>query len=600
MRNDSKNCGLLKAGVVLVIVMFFAVPGLSSVNKLILENGLYSDFLITQSEFTELMNFNNIILLDVHEVDDNFSCCGEIEGSFVVTLNDLSCGSCIEGILCTYDYIVVYSGNSLLRTKAADLLRDDNYKVYELTEVSDLKTNPVIKTKAPVNDLFASVPLSNTTVEVGVYEREGRIKRLFGEAFSRGSSPVESVDLFIEDNAFLFGVSPEDLQFSHVQPIMYDQEMGNYKFTGVHFDQYCNDVPVFNGRLIFLVRNEVGFPLVLVSADVRDLKGFFFDLDVKHLNPLNSITSALNSAPNLINFAEPELVVWAGVDDITVDPALAYFFIADNDMPLNGSKPEKYLFVTDAETGDILYMENMILLVDVTGTVQGNATQGNVADFCEDVSPEALKWARVNIGGTITYTDANGNFILSNPGSSSVNVESRLRGQWFRVFNNMGADSVLSLMVDPPGPANFLHNQVNNNEQVRAEVNAYLHSNIVRDFILTYNPSYPGLTQNEFPVYVNRVDGYCPGNAWYDYSSINFCYSGGGYPNTAFSTIIHHEYGHHLVNMGGSGQGEYGEGMSDTIGMLITDDPGIGYGFLGNCNQPLRTGDNNMQYPCSG
>ena len=30
--------------------------------------------------------------------------------------------------------------------------------------------------------------------------------------------------------------------------------------------------------------------------------------------------------------------------------------------------------------------------------------------------------------------------------------------------------------------------------------------------------------------------------------------------------MVHHEYGHHLVNVGGSGQGQYGEGMSDVMG----------------------------------
>jgi hypothetical protein len=89
-------------------------------------------------------------------------------------------------------------------------------------------------------------------------------------------------------------------------------------------------------------------------------------------------------------------------------------------------------------------------------------------------------------------------------------------------------------------------------------------------------------------------------NAFYDYSSINFFTSGGGCPNTAYSTIVHHEYGHHLVYVGGSGQGQYGEGMGDVMGIMITDDPGLAYGFYGNCNDYMRTGDNTMQYPCSG
>jgi hypothetical protein len=142
-----------------------------------------------------------------------------------------------------------------------------------------------------------------------------------------------------------------------------------------------------------------------------------------------------------------------------------------------------------------------------------------------------------------------------------------------------------------------MHNNLNNNEYIRAEINGYFQANIVRDFTLKYNPDYPGLNETEFPVNVN-INSNC--NAYYDYESINFFRSGSGCSNTAFSTVIHHEYGHHLVQMAGSGQGQYGEGMGDVMGVLIFDDPGLAYGFYSNdCDTPLRTADNDLQYPCS-
>jgi len=61
--------------------------------------------------------------------------------------------------------------------------------------------------------------------------------------------------------------------------------------------------------------------------------------------------------------------------------------------------------------------------------------------------------------------------------------------------------------------------------------------------------------------------------------------------------VNHHEYGHHIVQMGGSGQAAYGEGMSDTIAALFAKDPGLGYGFtLNACTSPLRTALNTCQY----
>ncbi len=446
----------------------------------------------------------------------------------------------------------------------------------------------------------SSIQLANTTAQVGAYQHAGRIKRLYGEAFSQGVSPEESAENFLGSNAHLLGVGRTDLDDGHLQPIMYDRDAGTYKFTGVYYGQYKEGVPVFRSRLLLLVRNEEGYPLVLASADLRNLGGFEPQIQQRVLNPGEGINSALSVSPSLVNFTEPEMVIWAGVDDMAVEPTLAYSFIGDNGRPSDGSEQKKYLFVTRAETGAILYQEDLIIFEDVVGTVEGRATQGRAADFCEEELPEPMRWARVNIGSTVAYTDSKGHFVIPDQGSSEVIVESRLWGEWFRVYNEAGSDAVLPDTIIPPGPADFMHNDPNTDEFRRAEVNGYFQANVVRDFTLTYNPDYPGLQQNEFPVYVNETGGYCPGNAWYDGYSITFCQTGGGYPNTAWSSVIHHEYGHHLVAMAGSGQGQYGEGMGDVMGLLILDDAGTGWGFYGDCDVPLRNADNDLQYPCEG
>jgi len=133
-----------------------------------------------------------------------------------------------------------------------------------------------------------------------------------------------------------------------------------------------------------------------------------------------------------------------------------------------------------------------------------------------------------------------------------VTVQSFMNGRYFTVDNYAGAEETLSLSVTPPGPATFLHNAANTSEAIRAQVNAYVQANIVRDWVLTYDPAFPTIsTETGFPIYVNRTDLYCPGNAWSDGSSINFCASGSGYPNTAWRSVLHHEYGHHVVDRGG-------------------------------------------------
>ena len=69
----------------------------------------------------------------------------------------------------------------------------------------------------------------------------------------------------------------------------------------------------------------------------------------------------------------------------------------------------------------------------------------------------------------------------------------------------------------------------------------------------------------------------------------------------AFSVVVHHEYGHHLVAVAGSGQGAYGEGMGDVMGVLLTGDNHLARGFYSDdCNNGIRNADNNKQYPCNG
>jgi hypothetical protein len=370
---------------------------------------------------------------------------------------------------------------------------------------------------------------------------------------------------------------------------MYDRDTQTYKFTLVYYSQFKDGIPVFRADLRLLVRNQPGYPLVLASSGLRDLGDFTLMMDPAQIPDAVGHAEALVEIPGLTNFRERNVVIWAGLDDMQVEPALAAAFIGEN------ASPEKWLFIADAGTGKILYKENLIIEAEVTGNISGYATPGNSADFCVDEVPMPMPWATARIqGDTDYYADANGDYVIPDAGTSSVTVESPMYGQYFVVNDYLDSEEILTESVTPPGQVDFLHNAANDSEYVRAQVNAYVQANIVRNFVLTYVPNYPVIeSETGFPVWVNRTDKYCPGNAWYDYESINFCATGDVYPNTAFSVVVHHEYGHHIIYCGGSGQGQYGEGMADTIGLLITDDPILGYGFKGDCNAGLRSADNN-------
>jgi len=365
---------------------------------------------------------------------------------------------------------------------------------------------------------------------------------------------------------------------------MYDRDSGAYKFTLFYYIQQRAGIPVFRAELRLLVANRAGSPLVWAASTLRDLGNF-----QPPIPP--GFDPARQAATGLERFGPPEPVIWAGVGDLTAPPILAFQFIGEAGS-LRTRDYQKWLIVADALTGTVLYRENLILTEDVTGSVSGLATIGPKAEQCAEELPAPIAECEVSlVDGPTVYTDPLGNFVIPDVGGGPVTLEARLHGRRFDVYNWLTDDTVLTLTVVPPGPAALVFNEANE-EYTRAEVNAYVQANLVRSFVLSYQPQYPVIAgQVNFPVNVNRTDGFCPGNAWYDLNSLNFCAAGtaGGFnfPNTAYSGIVHHEYGHHLVQV-------------DSIAVLIADDPVGAYGFFGDCDSGLRTAANDYQYPCRG
>ncbi|MBM4114705.1 MAG: hypothetical protein FJ252_02370 [Phycisphaerae bacterium] len=437
----------------------------------------------------------------------------------------------------------------------------------------------------------------------------GNLTRVYGRAFSHGNSPVESAAAFVAQHASIWGADASQLlpigpwgEGAHMIPLMWDAFTDTYNFSLVGYTQAVHGVPVFRSSLRLLVRNEAGFPLVLVSSDLKDLGTFpetvkaFIALGAP-LDPSRYASKLQKRLAAAANDVPAELVIFAGEDDLKVAPRLGVKFIVDRGMP-GDSDYARLLYITDPATGEVMFEENQVCYADATGTVQGQATPGFQADACAVEATAPLQYARVSIGATSVFADVNGNFVI--PGQTgSVTITSTLAGKYFKVLNAANANSTPTASATGAvgTPLNPMFNEGNLVEAARAEVNAYRHANIVRDFALANNPSYPTIAnQLNFTINV-QVSGTC--NAFYNGNSINFYPAGGGCNNTAFSTVVHHEFGHHMVASGGSGQGAYGEGMSDCMSLLISDDPRLGLGFQ-SCNTGIRNADNTCTYLSTG
>ncbi|MDP6987520.1 MAG: hypothetical protein QGG74_05695 [Phycisphaerales bacterium] len=423
------------------------------------------------------------------------------------------------------------------------------------------------------------------------------VKKIVDQAIATGSTAKAAAVAAKDTIAPMLGVDPDDFievgpfpNGQHELGLMYRPETGDYKFTAYYWTQTAGGIPVWRSRLMALVRNDTGFPVVQVTSDVRDVSGF----SAPHRAVANhglAIVAAAAKFGGDVAISEPEVVVFAGIDDMRFAPRAAMVFEATLGEAWEPDTYQKELLVVDLETGAVLHEENRILHA-TNGTVSGLATDGSGADECHAEVSMPLPYAKLTRSGNTAYADANGNFSIGGSG----NITSKIEGTWFNVNNNSGSDGSLTQGDSNP---NFVHNSANSDAKLRAQVNAYVESNTVRDYTLAYAPSFPVIgSQNSFTVNTG-VSGTC--NAYYDYSSINFYNAGGGCNNTAFSVIVHHEYGHHLVSSAGSGQGAYGEGMGDVMGVLITGDNQLARGFYqGNCSSGIRNADNTKQYPCSG
>jgi hypothetical protein len=436
--------------------------------------------------------------------------------------------------------------------------------------------------------------ISTTIVSAGIqtFERGGRITRLYGETLSTGVDPLQSADRFREHYAPLLGVEPDDLSFTGTQPVMYLPERGDYKFTLVRYRQQTRGIPVFRGELRVLVCNESGNPAVWAGSSVRDVGGIVIGPDRTGALFAPSREEATRLFPELTRFTAPEIVIWAGIDDMRVEPRVALSFRGE------GYRASR-LFVSDMDTGRILYHEDLVL--EVAGNVSGRATEGSGTEACGDEMPTPMPYLEVTSGGSTVFSDSNGDFDI--PGGGPT-VEATVNGQWFDIINDAGDEEVVSA----PSGSDLLFNAANDDEHERAQVNGYVQMNVARNYALTYNPAYPELDDTDVPVHVS--DPICYGSAAYmtnDSSSptgysFMFCASNDDPPfaNMAFSSVVHHEYGHHLIQVAGSGQDVYGEGMSDSLGVVIMDDPAIGRGYNLDCDTFVRSGVNDLIYPCTG
>jgi len=421
-----------------------------------------------------------------------------------------------------------------------------------------------------------------------VFQTGQVVRKFYAVPMTAGQTPDQAAADWIAQHAEAFGVPNVELQFA------WSAVHGLGRFTTFAYTQTVNGIPVEGSRLRLLVLDGAeprvvyaGATLALPPADVAAAASVPADA---------AVADVRNQAQysHLPGWSQPETVVFFDQDAEALQPGrLAWKFVGEQpDL----SRREKYTFFVDQQSGALLAARNEVLNVNISGLVQGNATPGLAPD--SGLNPPvaaAMPEIRVSVtGGNNAFSDRSGNYTIVHSGSSAVTVTTNVSGgRWVDVNTLLGSELALSQSVTPPGPGNFLFNSAPS-ESTTAQVNAFIHTNSIHNYIRDRG-TLAGV-DIAMPANTNIAD-VC--NAYFDGGSINFFRSGGGCVNSAYSTVVAHEYGHFIVQVLGLSQGAFGEGYGDSCAVMLYDTAIIGRDFFGPGQHVRNVDTANQQYPCA-
>jgi hypothetical protein len=270
---------------------------------------------------------------------------------------------------------------------------------------------------------------------------------------------------------------------------------------------------------------------------------------------------------------KPELQVW--VDD-QQNGNLSWTFTLSSGVA--GDPNVRKYWVAAVGEPRVLNWESEVYHTH-SGVVSGNIWSTSPLQATASQPFPQLEVTRLSDGIKLT-TGANGRYGYTTP-AGSTEIRAKLRGPFF-VINNQSGPGLESAQTGPASPPINLNLGASGEDQL-AQDSAFYWANFARD--LAHNILGPADLPN-LPVLTN-INQTC--NAFWNGSSLNFFKSGAGCPNTAYSDVVMHEYGHGIdAAKGGIIHGGYSEGFGDSMAVLATRQPCVGRDFFGagTCLRP--------------
>jgi hypothetical protein len=417
----------------------------------------------------------------------------------------------------------------------------------------------------------------------------GRVTALYGVPSAAADTAAQSAATWLATSADAWAVPGLD-----IRPRGNPMDDATGRFTFFSYDQYLDGLRVDGTAARILVMNGAQHHVVYAGSKLVDRPAQGFAVD--RITSDEALTSVRGDAryAALTEWTTPEKVVFANSDAVA---ARAWHFYGATS---NRSGFEAHSFFVDASSGVLLHVRDEVYNAEITGMVSGFATPGLVPDSASNPPVSvALPEMRILVDGEPRgFTDRDGRFSFESDPTGEVTVGADLVGRWVRVFSAAGAELSLSTISDVPTVSLDMVFNDNPGQLKTAQVNAALQVTRTHNFLKDRQPEFPGI---DIPIHANvNIDDVC--NAFFTPFglSVNFFRSGFGCANSAFTTIVAHEYGHFAVNSLGLGQGAFGEGYGDSLAILQHDDPVMGRNFRGPGTSIRNIQAANRQYPCSG
>jgi hypothetical protein len=408
----------------------------------------------------------------------------------------------------------------------------------------------------------------------------------------------------------LFGAGASTFRLAIAAP------MGNvYSFT---YEQYFQGLPVIGGRIDLRVHRTGAFSFLGSTAWPVPAK-FNVVPAIDETNALRAAAQALGVAPipAQTKGRQNRLCIWGDIDAATLAPIFLAWEVPVSAVDNNGNGPVGRYYV-DARTGAVLRYVNEKhdcgfdhahgAARELPGgdeptppavyTVQGWTRTGLSATATPLNIP--LVGVEVNVPGVgVLVTDVNGQFTANLALPTAVSVV--LNGVHCSTIAGSSAPTVLATL-QPGTPATLQFLTAAATAAQLAHTDAYYWVFTANEWVRSIlgNTSFMN-SLDSIGVNVNAAST-C--NAYFTTSpspNVNFFAAGGGCNNTAFSTVIAHEWGHGLDNVYGGISNNVGDGLSegwgDIVAMYLVNDPIIGRDFT--TGGFIRTGLNTTQYGVS-